>query len=396
MTKNLLIWTVAIALAVVSGTTAMGAITKYKANELALSLLPLNGFAAAAAASGSTKALIAKNLGKFPERVDSPWNALALQAFKAEPVATDAVAVVALSQHGQVRSDLMLKAFDLSRRQQLVTGWLIGNSANQDNISATLKYHDTSLRTSATTRGVIIPVLANALADRSFIKPFQVVLNENPPWANFFWKQVITTPNALENAADLRLVMHNSNVRNDQFEDAELINALVKAGMFGKAEQLFAKLSLSEKGTGIVKNSSFQLEAKFPPFDWQLFSKGDYGTFLEKGGLNLSAVQNSGGLFAQQLVKLPNDELILEAITSKEPPKSANLYLQLSCAEDIVNSPKAIKIRMNAKKTTRRISNRLSACEYYWLAIVGRSSDDELGFDVIIDSIVMDLAKVRS
>ncbi|MEP2101071.1 MAG: hypothetical protein ABJP02_18605 [Parasphingorhabdus sp.] len=387
MLKNLLIWLVAVALSIGTGVTALGAIAKNKTPELGLSLFPKNGFAAETAAADLTKASIAKNAGKFPNAIRSGWNILALKAFYSEPVVPDAIAVIALSHTEDVRAELMRKAFELSRRQQLVNGWLIADSVNRDDISALLTYYDTSMRTSNSVTEVVIPVMAAALADENFVKPFESILNDNPPWARRFWRQVVISPESVVNAADLRQKLHDPEEPTGVYQDTALIAALIQGDQFGRAEQLYEKLSPQKKDVGLIRNSEFVFPSLYAPFDWQLFSTGEYGAVIDEGSLNLSAVRSAGGLFARQLVRLPDSLLNLEVTLADELPKDAIFSLELSCAERVDNRPATVKISLDRKMVVRKISNQLSACEFYWLNILGRSSEFGDGFDVTIDSI---------
>ena len=57
-------------IALAAGLSAMGAIAKNKAPELAVSLHPANGFAFETLASHSLKAAVAANDGQFPNKID--------------------------------------------------------------------------------------------------------------------------------------------------------------------------------------------------------------------------------------------------------------------------------------------------------------------------------------
>lgn len=387
MLKNLLIWIGAFALSIISGAATIGAISKNRAPELALSLIPANGFAAETAAARRTIALIAKNGGEFPDRVDQSWNALAYQAFASEPIAPDAIAVIALSRTGDDRRHLMEKAFELSRRQQLVTGWMIMDSGVDEDIPAVLSYYDTTLRTSVSSADIIIPIMAKAIANDSFVKPFAEALSQNPPWAGRFWTQLVAMPDSIVNAADLREVLYKKEEQDSVYQDAALINALVYNRQFKKAEHLYGLLTQSTRKTGLVRNSKFVFDSKYPPIDWQLFSNGEYGASMYQGKLNLSAIRHSGGLVARQLVTLPNKVMMLRIEFTEDVPLSSNIFLELSCAENITGKPNDIRIPITERLTRKRISNRDALCRYYWLNIIARSVDDSDGFDVAIESI---------
>ena len=387
MLKTLLIWIAAVTLSILSGAATIGAISKNTAPRLVFSFILANGFSAQTAAVRQTKAFVAKNQRTFPDQVDPSVYTLALQAFESEPVTPGAIAVIALSRTGEYRRDLMEKAFQLSRRQQLATGWLIMDSGARNDLPAILKFYDTTLRTSRASADIIIPMMANALANDSFVEPFAEIMSKNPPWASGFWAHLVATPAALANAANLRELLYNTDEPEDIYQDPALINALAYNHQFEKTEQLYALLNRPAEGNDLVRNGQFTSGSKYPPLDWQLFSNGEYGASIDQGRLVLSAISSSGGLFARQLVKLPSGLLTLRLELTEALPSDSKLFLELSCAADIQNKPLAARIPLSGNLVARDISNSGSPCRYYWLDITGRSADRGDGFDVSISSI---------
>ena len=386
MLKNLLIWIAAIALSATSYTTALGGIAKNRSPDFALSLFPTNGFAAEAKAAKLAKASVAKNLGGFPDKIDRSLNMLALQAFKSEPIVPDAIAVIALSQAEVVRRDLMQTAFQLSRRQQLTSGWLIFDSGKRDDIPAILNHYDTILRTNISSRDVVINGMANALANENFVQPFASLLSKHPPWADRFWEKIVLTPAAIGNASRLREILYEMDEKvTGEYRDQDLIIALVKGEQFNRAEELYMLMNPQKSDSGILRNSTFQMLSKYPPIDWQLLSTGEYGANITEGILQFSAISNSGGLFARQLIKLPNAELELEVKLVDEVPLGANIFIELSCAESVLSKAQKFRLPLTRKYTSVSVVNSLDFCEYYWLDIYGFAKDD--GFDFGIKSI---------
>ncbi|MEP2987430.1 MAG: hypothetical protein ABJL11_11385 [Parasphingorhabdus sp.] len=349
--------------------------------------MPKNGFAHETIAVSLTKGMIAKNQGQFPDEPNSVSYDLALQAFKSEPATPEAIAVVALAKDPSVRRSLMKKAFDLSRRQKLATGWLVLDSGARNDVTSVLEYYDTILRISSSSADVIMPALANALINDNFIEPGAAMLSHNPPWADSFWRYVIATPKALSNAADLRLRLHELDGPKDPNQDKALIAALANNNLFHNALKLYILLSESTKTPDLIQNHEFRSDSHYPPMDWKLFSNGEYGASIDRGSLNLSAIRNSGGIFARQLVMLPKKTLTLQVKFSQVVLPDNDLYLGLSCAEDIKNKPRNVRIALAGDSVTRTIDNRESLCDFYWLDIAGRSADDGEGFDFAIASV---------
>ncbi len=387
MLKNGIIWTTGLAIALTSGLAAVGAVAKDKAPQLAVSLQPVNGFASETLASNSLKAAVAANDGQFPNSVDPVAEAFAKQAFLSEPIAPEAIAVLALGSTEAKKRELMHKALALSRRQQLVLGWMIVDAGTRQDIPAILSHYDTMLRTSSSAASVVIPTMAGALANRNFVEPFAGLLSKSPPWASRFWGAVVTTPEAIENAVQLREMLYADDEAKETFRDASLINALVNNKRFEAAENLYQLLTGQRKEASFLKNGSFELEPEYPPLDWQLYSNGEYGAAVAGGNLRLSAIPRSGGLFARQLVKLPSAILKISVESDASIPEDTNISIDIRCAEILDNAPRPISIPLEDKLTRQQISNQQSGCSFFWLEIVGRSAESGDGFDVVIESL---------
>jgi len=370
-----------------SGLTALGSIAKNKAPTLAVTLHPLNGFAAENLASASIKTSIAVNSGQFPDHIDPTVTKLALKAFIAEPVTPAAVAVLALAEAQQSKQKLMSEAFLLSRRQPLVSAWMIADSGARQDVPALLNHYDTMLRTSTSAATIIIPFMANALANDSFVRPFANLLAKLPSWAPQFWGTVVETPGALVNAARLREILYQPNENDAVYRDDRLIQALVSNQQFETAEALFHLLAEQKEDNSLLKNSSFETEPEYSPIDWQLFSTGEYGAVVADGKLELSAIRNSGGLFARQLVNLPPRIVTLDIKSQDSISDNARVTVGLQCAEISNNAPQRIRISLKNKTTSSKIDNSRSGCSFYWFDINGRASENGEGFDIVIDSI---------
>lgn len=387
MVKNSIIWFIGLAIALTSGLLAMGAVAKDKAPELATTLHLMNGFAAENTASNSIKTSIAENSGQFPDHVDPTATEFARKAFIAEPVAPGAVAILALGEPGRGKRKLMNEALLLSRRQPLVTAWMIADSGAREDMPALLNHYDTMLRTSSSAASVIIPVMADALANDNFVAPFASILAKQPPWADQFWGTVVGTPEAVGNAARLREMLYKPNKDEEMYYDAHLIRALVSNQQFEAAEALFRLLTRQKESPSLLKNGSFKEKPKYYPIDWQLFSTGEYGAVIRDGRLELSAIRNSGGLFVRQLVKLPAEIVTLDIKPSDPISDDAKIIVSLKCAQAIKNVPQTIRFSLKREITDLKIDNTNSGCSFYWLDINGRASDNGDGFDVALDSI---------
>ena len=387
MLKKYFTWVVAILLAIMSGSAALGSIAKNKSPELALSVFPKNGFAAQAMASGLTMASVAKkNKGNFPDLVNPAWSAMARRAFESEAASPDAIAVLALSHTGNVRRELMQKAFELSRRQKFATGWLIADSGKRNQLPTLLDYYDTLLRTSSSAATVVMPVMVGALIDDESVAPLTALLDKNPPWADLFWRQVVSSPEALANAAVLRRKLHKIDSSRQFYHDDYLIEALVGHEQFENAITLY-RLFSSQAGIHLnASQDSSRFDRSYPPLDWQLYSTGEYGSTITDKKLHVSAIRDSGGVFARKLVELPPGSFQVLAVLAEALPTGASLALELSCAQTTAK-PLKVRINLNHQSTKQMFNNKGSGCSFFWLNITGRADEENAGFDMTIESI---------
>lgn len=391
MLKNGIIWIVGLVIALAAGLSAVGAVTKNTVPQLAVTLRPLNGFASEKLASDSLRAAVARNSGQFPNNADPVAANFAKQAFLSEPITPEAIAVLALGRIEPIKRKLMHEAFALSRRRQLVNGWLTTDSGLQQDVSGIINYYDIMLRTSSASTSVVIPVMAGALSNEHFIEPFADLLSNAPPWTSQFWAAVAADPEAIVSGAKLRKLVYRKDENRDVYRDADLISALINNQHFETAEKLYDLLSEHSPHSDLLRNSSFAHEPIFAPLDWQLFSTGGYGSAIIKGNLQLSAIQNSGGLLARQLVNIPATIVEIRAKTTDIIPDDANLTVSLACAEQGNKTTQSIKIRLKEKSTRRQISNQRTGCRYYWFDLSGRAAESGDGFDVDLESISLRL-----
>jgi len=264
---------------------------------------------------------------------------------------------------------------------------MIADSGKRENIPEILEHYDTLLRTSSSSATLILPIMAGALSSDKFIEPFADLLATRPPWADRFWNTAVGIPEAIGNAATLRTMLYKSGENRQSYADAELISALINNQQFDRAEALYDVLTGGRKSGSRLNNGSFKGQPVYPPIDWQLFTTGSYGASIENGKLLLSAIRNSGGMFARQIVKLPQTQIEIQVLLAEEIPDRTELVVNLRCAEKSSAASQSARIKLEKNSTIRKINNADSGCNYYWLEIAGRASDEGAGFDVAIDSV---------
>jgi len=394
MLKNILIFAVAGVIAILSAINSYAAFAKRKQPDVSLSVpVFFNGLAAETLASSILKKNIADNENQFPDIIDTELTSLAKSSFLSEPTATEAVAVLAFSKQAQARKSLMEQAYSLSRREQLVVGWLIASSSENNDLDALLKYYDISIRTNRNSSNLLLPVMANALANEGFIAPIRSLLTEKPPWARRFWQYASINNSSVKNVAVLREQILDLGVDEEIYSDDKLILNLTKNYMFDEAKQLRNRLvangkaNINAESQEAVVNGSFSSKPLYPPINWQTYSNGEYGASFSDNGLYLSAINNSGGKFARQLIYLSPQIYQVKVDVSKAISPDDNLSLQLACAEKEGQKLNKIVIDIRDKKVDQSVNYTEGSCRYFWLNINGLASENGLGFDNVIKSI---------
>ena len=385
MFRTLIIWSIATMLAMVSIFLAIGGITKNKLPETAITVPIVNGFAYKAAALHSMQNYISGNGDTLPAKADPRTIKLARLAFLSEPTTSEAVALMALSRDGRVREKLMENAMLLSKRNQFAIGWMILNSSANDDIAGVLEYYDISIRTSPSTAELLLPIMVSLLKYENAVQPLAEIMKKDPPWMSGFWYNVLMQKDAMTNAVKLRLALMDSELPVSDFQDDALLTSLVNNGYIANAETLYNSLKPRQATNIIVHDGDFDMHPTYTPFDWQLFSNGEYGAEIFDGSLNLSAISNAGGIFARQLVTLPNGKFNLQISMDKPNDGNETISVQLSCAEIPSKRLNPVNIPLRSRKTERILDNSPGICRYYWLNIVGSPSDR--GYDARLYSI---------
>ena len=387
MIKNITICLAAIMFALLSASVTLGGVAKNKVPAIAIGLWPVNGFAFEKEALNSVKDRMAKASGQFPDAVSPATLSQAIQAFDREPTAVNAIAVLALHAPEKERAELMNKAFALSRREPLVTAWLIYHSARQENAAISLQYYDVLLRSSASSASIVLPPMAEALANEEFIAPMARLLEKNPPWAKSFWYQLLATKSALRNTAALRMSLDTSHINQDSFLDSELINTLISNNELSQASKFYSYLTKTGTNRDIVRDPNFDRTPKYPPFEWETFSTGEYGATISNGYLEVSATRSARGPFARQLIRLPLGKSEISVQFAEPLPTDSEFSLTLQCADTSAPQNTINRVLIEKQQTVAVIDNRESSCPFFWLVLSGAASESGNGFDAKVDYI---------
>lgn len=370
--RLILIWGGALLAALWLAATAVGAVAKTRAPELALAMSPRNGFAYEQQAALHVFAGKASLQGL---RVAEGDAALARQALRREPLASGALAIVGLDKASRGARDEAEKAFALvnrlDKRQPVANAWLIDHHGTAGRSREVLRLLDEALKVNPELAQQYMPALAQALAQPDTIDFFQALLRRDPAWEPRFWDVVAATPAALANAEELRSRILRQGVEKPGEIDRNLVAAFVGAHRFDLAVGFARRLAPAGQGDGLVRDGSFTRIPELPPLDWDLRIDGRIGAALDltRGALEMNALQGAGGLVARQLIDAPpGDYQLLAKLATATLGQGSDVVIRLHCAQQ--GAPGGVSL---LERVTGDVEKPFTVpgggCRYHWLDI---------------------------
>jgi hypothetical protein len=371
---------VALALAVLAGAQALSSASLRRAPELALSVFPWNGLAAeetafrqlaaaaAPASPGKPRDSAPASLPRSADlaRLADASKEAARAAIRREPLAARALVILALAENDAARRRSILgSTARLTRRDLSLQTLLIEEHSKARDYPATMAALDAMLRVHPEQREVFFPAMAKTLADQPAVIPaFARLLARPLPWRESFLGFAVTAPGAPDNLAALR-----GRIALDDGEfDRKLIARLAADGRFALAEQLYAKLSHTERD----RDGAGAWSADYPPFDWQLTDQpGLRAQSGERPGtLEIAARPGNGGVVAARVMRNPGAPFVLALAHTVEPAsQTGDLRLKVSCA----GSTEPIFDQAFHGTASRFAIARLPSCAYLSVAISVRA-----------------------
>ncbi|GAA0277757.1 hypothetical protein GCM10009127_18270 [Alteraurantiacibacter aestuarii] len=300
--------------------------------------------------------------------------ALARNAFAREPLAADALFVLAVHESDQRNPQAMAAILDgayaLDKRNRNIGALQLQQAALAGDFEATFRIIDRLASLYPPLSGEFVSPLIASLADPEATALIREALEARPVWAEAFW---------LSGPDDARLVRAMFDLRQQvdfgtsERSDAILLAGLVRQRLYEPAFAFWREVTGEPQGTlGYVADDAFA------PFGWQLKASGDLSMTSREAGRFEVYVQNEmSGELGRQLLELAPGRYSFSA--SIAPVSEAeNLSASLQCAQDDtpVGSPQTLD---NAAGWTVT-----GGCKYYWLILTGAAWDrrDPLRVDV--------------
>lgn len=326
----------------------------------------------------------------FPSQIPEATRARAMAAYKMEPLASQAITVLALADASRDPA-LGRTAFRLlhrlTKRDEAAVLWLAQDAAKRSDIPGTLIYFDEVLRTSSEARPLLLRNFAVATSDPQFRAQMARLVAAKPPWAGEFWTQAAEAPQAAAAVAELRMLLAGTTVKFDKQADQKIANSLISQGRYELAQRLYES-TRGKPDRSTVKNADFASESVMPPVDWETYSIGDFGSEISPsdGILAAYATKAPGGVVARQWIVL-NGTTHRVRVNSRIFGKGAGdeAALVISCLEG--GKQVAPQIIVLADGQTDRDFRSSPDCRNYWLDIRITPGDRSNGVDVEFDQI---------
>jgi hypothetical protein len=330
----------------------------------------------------------------LPQSVPDAAVRLAREAYRQEPLATTAIAIMGIDIANRGRAGVGRTVVDaaaaMSKRDALAGIWLVGDYARTADVALIVDRYDIILRTNMAARPVLLAQLAQALQNSALIAPLADKLAERPNWSADFWISVSDTSPALRNAALLReSLAARGGYRFDSDRDSRLIAKLADNGDFGEAIRLFDAIagSARRQGSEQIRNPDFSTGSLAGPVDWQLVSTGDFGAMIDPraGILSVSSISQSPAVVARQLLDLRPGRYRLE-VEMQQAVDGQPLSIAMACQQPDV-AVANFQQPVSTGRMTRDFIIATGSCRYYFLDVVSAASSVSQGIDLGIDRV---------
>jgi|GEM_PF-2468650 len=285
----------------------------------------------------------------------------ARSAYRAEPLATDAIYVFAISERSGGNDVAMERFLDMGlsldkRSVRLNTLKLETSAMAGDYLTVFDTFDRLSLISPRVTRE-IMPVFSSALQESTAVEAVANALDDEPRWASDFWSGVRLDGTTLAQVSDLR---SRTSFGTTSESDTRLFEGFVEAQKFAEAFE-FWDAHLSADSDPIA----FRADSEFAPLGWTVTSQGDRSWSQRGDGLYAAYVEDrTEGELSRQLVRLRPGEYQFNALV--EPRSQAPAFsASLECAE----SEETVGAARSFDGAMRWIVP--GTCMIYWLIVEG-------------------------
>ncbi len=289
---------------------------------------------------------------------------MARESFAAEPLATNALFVLAVDRRAEGDLDAMqaiLNGADaLDKRNRHIGALRLEQAALSGELQRTFAVVNRLATTHPSLTSDFVRPLVAALNETDAVPILQDALDRKPVWGRHFWTAVPRDQAILLKMYELRQLTDSGTTLET---DARMLAALAAVGLYDEAFDFWPHVSDESADFGFVANSSF------PPFGWQVTTTGDRAMSARGDGRFEIYVQNdTAGELARQLVRLEPGEYVFSArITPLSDAEK--ITARLDCVEE--EDPEGAGEPLD-DPAVLRASN---SCSIYWLVLNGDAWD---------------------
>ncbi|GEM_PF-6505976 len=296
--------------------------------------------------------------GGMPQfAVREPGPALARRAFAAEPLATDALFVLAVdarqTRGEEAAREIVRLAGELELRNRYLGVLRMQDALADQDIDAAFAVLDQITLVNPDMAGPLVTAMTPLLSEPASRASMAEALAREPAWAEDFWTFAPRNPDAVVGLLDLRSrVDMGTNAESDTL----LLTAAVRQERYDEALAMWERLEGSATDT-----LAYSSDEDYAPIGWAFEQDARKSVNLtQNGGYRIFVAGNSSGAIAQQLVRLTPGEYVLEM--DGQADVLTRLQSALQCADSDANP----QWRTGAEETRFTVSGE---CSIHWLML---------------------------
>ncbi|WP_379548686.1 hypothetical protein ACFCW2_05830 [Qipengyuania sp. DSG2-2] len=392
--RKLIVWLLALPLAALAMSAAIGGATKLRNPSVAEQMWPTPGLTFQKQAETSFASRIGDELTQIDSAYRPEDGVLARQAFAKEPSAYYALSLLALdaSATGDANRarDMFAILSELDKRQTLANLWQLFDYGNREQLGPMMRSADQLFRSNVQARDRIMPGLADATAIEGAVPAIEAELADNPPWAWQYWWSLVRKPAAFDNGAELRARAHRLGLETPPGFDRAFLFALAEAGKLDAAQSLAAELGDTEPlrlTSGGTLTFDFTESGGLPPFAWDVVSEGEYGGYYDPqlGELGISAMARTGGTVAQRLIAVAPGTYLMTVQARLMNTAEAPASVTMRCANRA--RTQFAGVELTERNSSGRFTVPSDNCAFGWIEVQAESVDDAEGYDIAVETI---------
>ncbi len=377
---------------------AVDATMREKAPALALMMWPSDGLAAANLARQNFSKQTVGKANALAEIPDAATLALSKRALATEPLATDAITLIALATpSADDRFRLLRASLRLDRRNALTQTHLLAEYARLEMASEAILTMGQMIKVHPEYQGAFVTALVGALADPNNEGAVADILKAEPALGNAVLTGASGVDAAVRSAARIRVNLPRAS-RGDLQTDRAILGGLARVGDFKAMFRLYAlfrKAGTAQiPGQQIGEAPDDYPTVDYPPVDWAFGDNGRISAAWQPGdskAMKVTVPAGSSGELAHRIVRLPPGTYKLQSTTSE---LSANaLKFELSAKFECVE-PNVLFSASELQIIPRSLSNSTivippASCEYFQITLYGSSIDSGSDVELLLRRLTM-------